>query len=211
MLSRTVLVAATIAIAIRLPTMAGAQRNPILVEAEGLVGYSAVNLEKWAKGSPYDWDQGASGASARLLVPVGRAYMGIEYGFQYLFWYEHRYEWGYSESDVESQHFSAITRFSPAPRVDVDAGIGLHLFSDFTDPGLYLGASYRLIESARFSIPVGIRVDPVFDSDALVVPISLKLGLSLKVPRQASEQRSGRAELARSHLAQRRPPAAHIP
>jgi hypothetical protein len=179
-----------------LPRVVNAQPpavRPILIEAEGHLGYSAVDVERWARSKPYDWTQATSGGSLRLLIPASRrAYVGIEYGSHYLFWYEKELSYGgYSEYDVESQHVNAIVRLAASPNLDIDIGTGLHFIDDFTDVGLHIGANYRLFDRPRFSIPLGIRIDPVLDSDAAIVPMLATLGVSLKLTSGQSGQRVG--------------------
>lgn len=161
-----------------------AAQTGMSLEITGSAGYTQVDADKWAGTSANDWTQFASGFSAKLFLkgtPGGK--IGIEAGWQYLMWYQINNPFApppYLERDVSASHYTLLYRFTALPTVNLDLGAGVYMFDGFNDVALHFAASKNLFPGPKLSIPVGIRVDPILDSEAKMVPISAFAGVGIK-------------------------------
>jgi len=166
-----------------------AQAPKKLLEVTGLVGYTAGDVDKWSGSTKVnDWDQMAWGVSARLFFKkTSVATLGVEYGYQHQMWYELRIPYLtssflYPDYTVAAHHINLILRSTLSPKLFLDLGAGMHFFDGFVDPGLVLGLTGLLHDGPKYSFPIGIRIDPILDSDAMLTPITANLGLGIKLP-----------------------------
>jgi hypothetical protein len=127
----------------------------------------------------------AYGLAARVLFGrIARARVGLEVGTQQHFTYELFTQSGFmtvtERHTVASQHVAAFARFSPAPRIMYDVGIGFHYFDDYSRPGAYFGLKYILLRGSNWSIPVGMRVHSVLDDFASLTAFTAQSGIALR-------------------------------
>src|SRR5580765_4398953 len=58
----------------------------VVLEVDGGVGYTAMNMESWAEREPMDWSQFAKQVNAQALYRKSNFAFGVSYGYNYLFW-----------------------------------------------------------------------------------------------------------------------------
>lgn len=159
-----------------------------LVEVEGHVGYTGVELEKWANLATVDsHDPRAFGINARFfMLRLGRARtrVGVELGTRRLFKYELFFQGpGTTTREkhvVASQHLGVVVRIRESPRINWDAGIGLDFFAKYSLPGLHTQGTYVLIDRGRFRVPLGGRIDVVLNENSTALSMSLVSGVGFK-------------------------------
>lgn len=167
------------------------ERKPHSVEVDGLVGYTAVNADKWAQlGRTDELSHLAGGVVVRgLLFHLGPTHVGLEIGTQRFFSYTARRETPteiiIEEATVAGFHVLVVGRFVELDRYSWDAGFGWYALGDATVPGLMTNFNYAVLRNSRFSIPVGARLNVVFNEPAIAASVIGKVGISIPLSRDA--------------------------
>jgi hypothetical protein len=154
------------------------------VEAEALYGFTLVDAPKWARFT------GVNAQNKQMIGVIGRVFFlylgqmrtGVEIGGQQLFSYEVE-TLGPSGPErqkvyVDPFHFAVAGRTTPRPRLDLDFGLGFYFSEENSRPGLHFGASYRVVDGKRLSIPVGARIAAVMEENSSAWPLALKAGVA---------------------------------
>ena len=162
------------------------EERPFRIEAEALYGFTLVDAPKWARFT------GVNEQNKQMMGVIGRVFFlylgqmrtGIEVGGQQLFSYEVE-TLGPSGPErrkvhVDPFHFAVAGRTTPNPRLDLDFGLGFYFSEENSRPGLHFGASYRLVDRKRISIPVGARIAAVMEQTVSAWPLALKLGVAFR-------------------------------
>lgn len=155
----------------------------MLLEVTGHAGYTAVDVKKWAGPNVNDWTQFASGASAKLFFKsLPTLKLGVEVGYRYFMWYEYPSGIGPSmyQYDVAATHYALVARFSPVPGTSFDAGVGGFAFDGGTDFGGHAAISKSFFSGPKISIPIGLRLDYIADSDAPMTVVGANAGIAIK-------------------------------
>jgi len=151
------------------------------LEVVGNGGVTVLDINKWAGLPLNSWGTVNYGGSARLFLPMGpRTRLGLEAGYQYLFWWNY-YPSGVSyvyEYAVTAMHVAGMIRLQPpASRFALDVGGGVHFFNR---AGTYLGAlvgvSYHLPLAPTTELVLGPRTDWIF-TNPILMPIAFNIGL----------------------------------
>jgi hypothetical protein len=154
--------------------------NSQVIEIDGGVGYSALDMEAWAVVERNDWSNFSGYATAHVLYPLNDILsVGISGGFHHLFWYDfEEYTYHYlKDRNVNAVRLTAFARFNLGQNF-IDLGAGPYIFNSFTDftAIVSIGHSFQLTD--KLAIPVKISAAAVFDSDAKVFPITIGAGIS---------------------------------
>ncbi|MGH7638097.1 MAG: hypothetical protein ACREOK_10645 [Gemmatimonadaceae bacterium] len=182
-----------LALALGAATSAAAQdHKPHRIEIDGIVGYTAVNVEEWAQFPRIDeLSHMAGGAVLRgLLVYLGPTHVGLEIGTQQLFSYKYQQDTQgqltTTEATIAGFHILIVGRFVELPRYSWDLGFGWYGLGDATVPGLMTNLNYAVMRRPRFSIPVGARLNVVFNEPAIAATMMAKIGISIPLSREPS-------------------------
>lgn len=172
------------AVVLSAPNLAAAQ---IKLEAHGSAGYSQVDVDKWAGSNALDWDQFSSGFHLQGWYRPpdrNRFSLGIEWGYQYLLFYQVRYGIYPLDRDVDATRVMGLLRLPSTGRaVFMDVGVGAYFFDDFTDLALTaaVGKSFGL--GPKLHLPVKFRADVIFDEDATIIPFGVTVGVAYDLSR----------------------------
>jgi hypothetical protein len=141
-------------------------------------GYTIVDVENAIDYSPLEeWDN-----IGIIIKAVGEyelkpgLHLVGELGSNRLYYWEYRWTDGtYSGSRWRSEwttNLGVSIKKMMTESVYLQAGPSIHIFNDGSGTvlGLLLAAGYELPLGAQFTLPIGIRVEPVFGSG---IPISL--------------------------------------
>jgi hypothetical protein len=153
-----------------------------LIEVDGGIGYSAVNITSWSSVEPNDWNNLSGFATAQGFYRINKTIsVGISAGFHHLFWYEYKdyYDYWYSK-EVNAARITALTRFHFG-RNFVDVGAGPFIFNDFVDFAVVASYGYAFKLTDKLSLPIKVNCSVIFDSDASVVPFTISTGLSYRI------------------------------
>jgi hypothetical protein len=155
-----------------------------LVEVEGHVGYTAVELERWAnRPNVTNRDSRALGINARWFIGrMGRARtrVGLEVATRRLFRYEVWEPMVREKHVVASQHVGVVVRFREASRINWDGGIGFDFFGKYSLPGLHTQGTYVLLDRGRFRLPLGGRLDAALNENTMALSMSIVSGAAFK-------------------------------
>ena len=182
-----------LALALGAATTAVAQdRKPHRIEIDGIVGYTAVNVERWAEFPRIDeMSHLAGGVVLRgLLAYLGPTHVGLEIGTQQLFSYNYQQETPgqttTTEATVAGFHILVVGRFVELERYSWDLGFGWYALGDATVPGLMTNLNYAIVRRPRFSIPVGARLNVVLNEPSIAASVMAKIGISIPLTREPS-------------------------
>jgi len=148
-------------------------------------GYTAVDIEEAIGWSPLEeWDN--IGIIIKAVVEYEMKptlFLVGEIGENRLYYWEYRYSDGYnSVTRWRSEWTTNIVisfRKLMGEALYLQAGPGLHIFNDGSGTvlGFLLGAGYDLEISDRITIPLGIRIEPVFGN---AIPVSFLLNSGIR-------------------------------
>ena len=171
-----ILLAATAALLTLSPSLSA----QLKVELEAGGGYTLVDVEAVAdldNEIATDWGQGMYRFAARVFFAETSAFeVGVEGGYQYLYWYDVRIPYGstpiYRTYDVDAKTVAGVARFKGASvTLDVNGGVAF-----LGDPLLMTGAS--LGWSLTDKVAIRFRADALL-GDEVTVPMGLHLSYSL--------------------------------
>ena len=151
------------------------------VEFDAGAGYSFVNAQAWlAGGTLLTEHRLASGGDGRVIFfTSGPFRLGFEVGYHYYWSYEAIFGTNAVIRDVDADHMSLVARVTTG-RLSLDLGGGAQFFDGFTDPGLQGAIRYAIPVNERLSIPLGVRADLIFDSNAKLLPVMVTGGFSIR-------------------------------
>jgi hypothetical protein len=160
------------------------QTRDATIEAQFGIGFTVVDREGYADVAGLsDWNQTAFTIRGRaLFVPIGDARLGVEFGHEYHWYYAFRFLNNTLTRDVTSTNLNAVIRLPTKSRLVVDVGAGFHFFSDFTTFGVLGSVGYQVPLGEKVSLIPSARVDMVFDSYAMMMPLTGNVTLSIKFP-----------------------------
>lgn len=177
-------------LAVLISASASAQdRKPHVVEVDGLFGYTAVDVAKWAQLSRVEESSHfAGGIVVRgLLAHLGTTHVGLELGTGRVFSYTARQETPTQiiteKATVAGFHVLVVGRFLELDRYSWDAGVGWFGLGDASVLGLMTSFNYVLLRTSRFHIPVGARLHVLFNEPAVAATAMARLGISIPLSR----------------------------
>lgn len=151
--------------------------NAQMLSAFGTIGGTFVDEEAWAGQEPRDWNNTMSGFHLQAhFLNVSKLHIGAEVGYTYLFWYDIVIISPVTRQ-VDAWRVLALAQVDLAAGLFLEAGAGVYLFEDFTDPTVAFGLGYLIDIPGPLSIPLKARADIILDSDATLVPLGLSAGL----------------------------------
>ena len=180
-----------------LPAAAGAQTKPTptsaravpvvesryVFEAEGGVGITSVNREKWAGAitPPSDWDMMAYAGNARLFFArLGNLRLGAEAGYNYFFWYTVTGA-GYPITyEPHATRVGPVVRAGLGLQMAVDGGAAAYIFPDGAVFGVNAALGYFIPVGRQLSVPIKVRGDLVLASSTTLASVQALVGLSYR-------------------------------
>jgi len=159
---------------------AGASRRSLLFEFSAGVGYTGVDVMKWASAGTTAEEQILYAADLRVFFAEASGFqLGLEGGYRYFLYYRvlsgstlvHRWS--------EATRIGGVARRQLAGPVAVDLGAAFYLFEDFVDLGVSGALAFR-IPAGRVTLPLHFRTDIVLDEAANIVGPSITIGLGLR-------------------------------
>lgn len=159
-------------------------------EIHGSFGITSVDVGAWAGVDPADSDQANGGAHAQLFFgdATGReTVLGVEVGYEYLFYYEVTEGTELRDEGVDSFRAMLVGRL-PVGGGDLflEGAAGGYIGSGFTSPAVGVGFGMAIPVGPGVQIPLRLRGDAIFNSDAIAVPVMASGGLSIAFGRGGS-------------------------
>ena len=157
----------------------------VVVEAEGGVGYSAMNISSWSgtdPEEPEDWSQFAKIFNAQVLYRKSNMALGLSYGYNYFCWSYVRIPYGNYTIDRtyegQAHKLALLFRYYTNNNIVVDFNGGVYLFDGYSNLGIGTSVGKMLRINEQLSAPIKLNCSTIFNSEAMIVPISLSVGLS---------------------------------
>jgi len=153
------------------------------VEVYGFAGYSGVDAQEWAgTGFPLrEYDQFASGYYLQVFPYANETFaLGLEYGYSYLLYYNFRNTFTTVERNVDATRLLGMIRLFPERKIILEGGLGWYFFEDFSDFSIALAGGYRIDINDMFAVPIKLRTNLIFDTDASIIQPGLDVGLAYK-------------------------------
>ncbi len=180
--------AATIGLALGART-ARAQLPPLRLELHGGVGTTVVDHNKWSgypDASLSDWNTTSHQFYAQIFGTFNkRVDVGLEYGWQYFWWYTYIYVItvrNYRTIDVSASHAHVVVRLPVGGRWSLEGGVGGTFFDAGTDPSAHAALGYTFPVAPRISVPIQARADAIFSKDGgTMMPINLTAGVAIRL------------------------------
>lgn len=177
-LAKSLVVVLFLGLLLGLSSPAAAQST---AEVNFSLGYSIVNVDEWAGGSLWDWNQIMYQGNAQVyFARLGNLQIGAEAGYTHFFWYELRIPYGdyyiYRGYGPHALHVSAVARLKLGGNLFFDFGAGAYLFSGWTDFGAMGELGYMIKVSPKLSVPIKVRTTVILDNPILI-PVSVSAGL----------------------------------
>jgi len=144
-------------------------------------GYTAINVEKALEPTVLsDWNNFSLVFKALGEYQINEnIILGAELGGNRLYYWEYpvpgvsyyrwRTEWTTNLVVYFMKYFNG--------NLFVQAGAGIHGFHNGTVVGLLIGGGYSIMVADRFSIPLGLRIEPIFGTGT---PIAINLGSGVR-------------------------------
>lgn len=176
------------AVALALPCALSAQDNtyrPPSLEVDGFVGYTLVDADRWSGFSEISSASHVGfGAAARyMFIRFSGARLGMEVGTQQLFTYTIEGNTGSQivrrTSTVAGFHVIPVLRMAEGNRSSVDVGFGFHFLGNGAVPGLLVSTNHVILRRARFTIPIGARVNVVLNDPVSAMSLAFKAGVAV--------------------------------
>jgi hypothetical protein len=146
-------------------------------------GYTVVDVQRASGQSDEveEEDQGMFQVFGRFFfMPVGRAMLGAEAGYRYLYYYEVPYPpFDYLSRDVATTHVAGLLRLPLARWLAVEGGAGLFFSEDGTSLGVFGAAGFDLPLAQRLSLPIRARIDLLME-DPVVIPFGATIGAAYR-------------------------------
>jgi hypothetical protein len=156
-------------------------KSQVIVEAEGGVGYTFMDMEKWSETEPQDWSQFEKHFSVNALYRKSNFALGASYGINYLCWSYVRIRYGTQvisrTYEGNAQKFALLLRYYSS-NFFFDFHGGAYMFDGYTNLGVGTSAGLRIRLNDQLSIPLKLDVTTIFIRDQEIVPVSFSTGLS---------------------------------
>jgi hypothetical protein len=162
--------------------------NKLKIGVQGGAGFTIVDL---AKASGYDepilteWGTFHYKFNLQALYRLGMIELGLEVGYNDLYWYYLRIPYGYQtiyrENYVHTVNIYGLLQHTMPNAIFLQGGAGIHIFGDGSVLGLMGEVGYDIQLSERLSIPLFLRFDVIF-GDGTPMPISLGGGIRYHMP-----------------------------
>ncbi len=152
-------------------------------EIEGGAGVSLVDKQKWSGTiSPLDdWNTTAYVGGGRLLFArFGALRLGAEAGYHYFWWYTTSAAGYPITREPHATAVGPVVRASLGPRLALDGGAAAYLFPGGTDLGVNGALGYFVPAGRRWSLPVKVRADVVFDASTTLLAVVGLVGVSYR-------------------------------
>jgi hypothetical protein len=163
-----------------MPGSVAAQRS---VEVHVGGGHTMVDVQQASgqSGSVRAEEQGMFQWFVRvLLLPVGRATLGAEAGYRYLYYYEvPSPPFGFVSRDIAPTFVAGVLKLPLAAGLALEAGGGMHFYEESSSLGVFGAAGYDLRIGSRLAIPLRARADFLME-DPTVIPVGATMGLALR-------------------------------
>ena len=170
----------TLIISILIIQVASAQIRSVGILAGG--GGTLVDVEKVLE--PYElseWDTWSLVFKAFAEYSLGEnSAIGLELGSNRLYYWEYKAP-GYSYYNWRTEWTKNAVLYyitSIGEKLYIQSGIGVHVFNDGTVAGLMAGFGTLFPAGEKFTIPLFLRVEPVFGSGT---PVAVNIGTGLKI------------------------------
>lgn len=157
----------------------------LTVEVHGSFGITNVHVSGFAGQNVLDSDQATSGAHAQLFFgnAVERApILGVELGYQYLFFYEVAQGANVVEQGVDAVRAMVVGRVPlGGGEIWAEGAAGAYRVEGSTNAAVGAGVAMAIRVAPTVQIPLRLRADAIFASGATVVPIMASMGLSVAI------------------------------
>jgi len=162
---------------------APAHRGGLALNILGGAGVTLVDVEKAAGySSLQDWDTFHYQFKLQGFFSLGALDVGLEAGYNRLYWWYYVGPYGsqtiYREGNVTTWSILALAQKSGNSGLFLQAGGGLHMFSEDSTFGVMAASGYAFRLAERISIPVFVRVDAVFGTGS---PIAISGGSGVRI------------------------------
>jgi hypothetical protein len=168
--------------------ISSSKENKLKIGVQGGAGFTIVDL---AKASGYDepiltnWGTFHYKFNLQALYKVGMIELGLEVGYNDLYWYYLRIPYGdqtiYRENYVHTVNIYGLLQHTMPNAIFLQAGAGIHIFDDGSTLGLMGAAGYDIRLTDKLSIPLFLRLDVIF-GDGTPIPISAGAGIRYHMP-----------------------------
>ncbi len=152
-----------------------AQVGLLRVEGYYGAGYTAVDIDEWAGSVLFDWNLINYGGHASVFfVQAGPFDLGVQLGYQDLFYYETRQELGFG-TPVFREFYPGATQLLVVGQLGGNAGFfgegvaGLYTGELISGLTIGVGGGYRIRINGQFGIPIKLRADAIFEEQTLLV------------------------------------------
>lgn len=146
-------------------------------------GYTVVDVEKASgqSGEVRAEEQAMYQIFGRFLfMPVGRAMLGVEAGYRYLYYYEvPSPPFGYVPRDVAPTHVAGLLKLPLAGGLAAEGGAGLFFYEEGTSLGIFGAAGFDLPLTPQMSVPIRARIDLLME-DPVTIPVGATIGAALR-------------------------------
>lgn len=163
--------------------ISSSKENKLKIGIQGGAGFTIVDL---AKASGYDepiltdWGTFHYKFNLQALYKVGIIELGLEAGYNDLYWYYLRIPYGiqtiYRTNCVSTISIYGLLQHTMPNAIFLQAGAGIHIFDDGSTLGLMGAVGYDFRLSERLSIHLFLRIDLILD-DGTPIPLSLGAGV----------------------------------
>jgi hypothetical protein len=155
------------------------------IGANATAGYTLLDIESVVGEKLSDWDQFSYGGNVVGFYHVKKDFsLGIEAGFQRLYYWEYRFEMGYGTQwrwgDESTVHFGPVVELRKN-KFFAQAGLNARIFTggSGTVPAAMLSGGYEIKVSEKLGLPIALKADVVFGSGTPIA-VSLSVGFRVK-------------------------------
>ncbi len=146
-------------------------------------GYTIVDVQKASgqSGEVRAEEQGMYQVYGRFFfMPVGRAMLGAEAGYRYLYYYEVPYApFGYLSRDIAPTHVAGLLKLPLAGGLAVEGGAGLFFYEEGSSLGIFGAAGYDVPIIRQVSLPIRVRMDLLIE-DPAAIPVGATVGAAFR-------------------------------
>ncbi|MEM7415835.1 MAG: hypothetical protein AAF389_10095 [Gemmatimonadota bacterium] len=157
----------------------------LTVEVHGSFGITNVHITGFSGSDVLDSDKATSGAHAQLFFgnAVERApILGVELGYQYLFFYEFAQGANAIEQGVDAVRAMVVGRVPlGGGEIWAEGAAGAYRVEGSTSAAVGAGVAMTIRVAPTVQIPLRLRTDVVLDSNATIVPVMASMGLSVAI------------------------------
>jgi len=166
------------AAAITLSTASLNAQQRFTIEGFGGIGYTQMDIDKWAGSTALDWSQFFHQYGARFFFTrLSRFTVGVEVAYQEYAWYQVNFGTSNLEYWPGATHLAGVLRI-PVGKLVADVGAGAYMFDGGTDIGAHGAIGYRFALAPAIGLLVQARADIIPDPDAMLLPVGITASLS---------------------------------